>query len=437
MASQGQGGEGKNDEGKYLIILMVVVALGWVVWVVLKAQFIWVLFGIDLVQYKALNMMRLLDARGGRWMSYVSDVWNASMLTEVQGGNYAPAKITWDAVVAVQEDIGARLRWLWIAAGLSMSMLVLFRMPGDAFKTQWSLTGRSRKEVFKFLGLRVDNKMFQFILRMIPFGGRFGMITRKKEWVNTGASFALYQARHWREALTGALFDPDAGELSMRPSLTPPEWMKENNIGLKDGKLEQMDAIRTLRLQTGENWNGLEKAPLHVQAIMIMSALNVENDERNLKALRATLAECYTLRLKSVDTEVPKLLAPFLANKTMVQRINKKASRHAFVNTACVAIYGWGGPIDAWGGKGSVLSSSLFLWVKRVDRTLWYALNNVGRRQFHIEGAGVICHFFVERLHKKSVSDVNVDNALEGVIKYLNDYYITDLDEYFLDDEDM
>ena len=151
-----------------------------------------------------------------------------------------------------------------------------------------------------------------------------------------------------------------------------------------------------------------------------------------MEKLRATLAECYTLRLKNVDSEVPKLLAPFLAHPGIVKNIDMRAGKHAFLNTACIAVYGWGGPMEAWEGEGSVLSSSLFLWLKRVDRTLWYCLNNVGRRQFHVEGAGAVCHYFVERLHKKAVGEANVDNALEGVIKYLNDYHITDLDEHFM-----
>ncbi len=92
--------------------------------------------------------------------------------------------------------------------------------------------------------------------------------------------------------------------------------------------------------------------------------------------------------------------------------------------------------MEAWGGKGGVLSTSLFLWLKRVDRDLWYALNNVGRRAFHIEGSGVISHYFMERMQRNPVSEPFMDNAVAGLRKYLGEYYIEDLDEYFNRDED-
>lgn len=433
MAGGGGGGgnDNKGDDGKYIIFLLLAVAIGWVLWVALKPQFLWVTFGFNLVQYKLLGLIGLLDGRGARWLSYVSAVHNAAMAPPSTTNQYSPSQITWGSVLAVQEDIGSRMKWLWIVLAASMSILVLFRMRGDGFKQQWSLTGRAKKEVFRFLGMRVDNKMAQLLIRILTLGGQFGSVTRRKEWVTTGGSFAMYQARHWREALTGAIFDPDADEPNMRPSLTPPEWLRERGIKLKNGSLEQADTLRALQLQVGMNWNGLAQAPLHVQAIMIMSALNVKGDNKSLGQLRASLAECYTLRLKNVDVEVTKLLAPFLSNAGIEKNINIQGNKHAFLNTACIAVYGWGGPMEAWGGQGSVLSSSLFLWLKRVDRTLWYALNNVGRRQYHIEGSGAVCHYFVERLHNKLVGEANVDNALEGIIKYLNSYYITDLDKYF------
>ena len=286
MAGGGGGGgnnDGKGDDGKYVILLLLVVAAGWVVWVALKPQFLWVAFGFDLLQYKLLAAVHLLDARGNRWLSYVSAVHAASLVPS-DTNQYSPSNITWEAVVAVQEDIGARMRWLWIALAAAMSVLVLFKMRGDGFKQQWSLTGRAKKEVFRFLGMRVNNRLLQLLIRILTLGGRFGLVTRRKEWVNTGGSFAMYQARHWREALTGAIFDPDANEPNMRPSLTPPEWMRERGVKLKEGSLEQADTLRALRLQVGQNWTGVAKAPLHVQAIMVMSALNVKGDNRRWRS---------------------------------------------------------------------------------------------------------------------------------------------------------
>ena len=433
MAGGGGGGgqPGDNDDGKYLIFFILFVIAGWVIWVVLKPQFLWVAFGMDLLQYKFLDAIGLLDDRGRRWMTYALGVMQGVSTPLNVPLNYRPTNVTWDNLLTAQGEIGSRMVYFWLFVGSVLCLTVLFRMRGDGFKRQYTLTGRSKSTVFRFMGMRVENKWAQFLLwwgTKLTFTNK--LVTRKKEWINQGASFSMYQARHWREALTGAMFDPNANEPSMRPQMTPPEWLRANNIGLVNGTLDRDGVTKALQLQCGFQWTSLTAAPLHVQAIMIMSALNVKRDP-GLNKLRANLTEVYTLRPSKVAQEVPKLLAPFLADAKVVRRITQYAAPHAYHNTACIAVYGWGGPIESWGGKGAVLSTSLFLWLKRVDRPLWYALNNVGRRAYHVEGAGSVCHFFVERLHRAPVIEHSVDNAYQGIVKYLAENHINDLETFF------
>ena len=430
MAGKGGGESGGGDDARYLIFFLLIIGTGWVVWTLMKPQFLWVTLGGDIIQYKALQLLGLLDAPGNTVLKQLQDVRDA--LFRVEGKPYLE-RITWSSFVSIQTDIGQRLKWFWIFTGVALSTLVLFKMKGDGFKKQYSLTGRSNISVFRFMGMRINNKLLKFLIywTMTILFLRKLTVTNNKEWINTGASFAMYQARHWREALTGAVFSPEDNEPNMRPQLTPPEWMREHKISLKNGDMDMPAAIKALKLQAGDNWAGLKSASLHVQAIMIMSALNVKRD-KGLNDLRARLTECYVLRPGAVKKEVPALLAPYMSNARIVEKIESKAALHAFTNTACIGVYGWGGPIEAWGGKGGVLSSSLFLWLKRVDRPLWYALNNVGRRQYHVEGAGAVCHYFVERLYRGPVSSSpTVDNALQGIMKYLSENNITDLDEHF------
>jgi hypothetical protein len=169
---------------------------------------------------------------------------------------------------------------------------------------------------------------------------------------------------------------------------------------------------------------------------MVMAALNVKRD-KNLDGLRASITEAYILRPSKASKEVEELIAPYLSDKKIRAAIENRASKHGWTNTATIAVYGWGGPMEAWGGKGGVLSTSLFLWLKRIDRPLWYALNNVGRRAFHIEGAGAISHYFMERLQREAVSKPFMDSAIAGLKKYLEDYHISDLNEYFNEEKEF
>lgn len=62
------------------------------------------------------------------------------------------------------------------------------------------------------------------------------------------------------------------------------------------------------------------------------------------------------------------------------------AGRHGTVETLAI------GTLAAARSRG-VLPSGTFAWMKSVDRPLWYALNNLGRRSFHVEGFAAIAHY--------------------------------------------
>src|SRR5690606_15157192 len=77
-------------------------------------------------------------------------------------------------------------------------------------------------------------------------------------------------------------------------------------------------------------------------------------------------------------------------DRMLAEAVEEVMSRHAYVHTGLYSF------LDKARARAGVLASSDFLWLRWTDRTLHYALNNCGRRRFHTEGAGVVCHFFAE-----------------------------------------
>lgn len=71
-----------------------------------------------------------------------------------------------------------------------------------------------------------------------------------------------------------------------------------------------------------------------------------------------------------------------------------------------------------------VVASAEFLWLKTVDRGLWYALNNAGRRQFHVESAGVLAHYYKQQeAMQKSGEKLDgpmVQEAVNGLLEYFD-----------------
>jgi len=163
--------------------------------------------------------------------------------------------------------------------------------------------------------------------------------------------------------------------------------------------------------QLGNRWSDLDSANPNVQAIIIlaaMHALRFKNASRKRKRVGMKMINP-ARRGKTVS----KLLDKY-ANDACIQRfINTIGSRHGFENTVAAAA------IETARIKAGPLPSSEFLWLRRVDRSLWYTVNNLGRHDCHIEGLGSICHYNQEKTAKASLSAPCVDEAVDGLIGFI------------------
>lgn len=62
-----------------------------------------------------------------------------------------------------------------------------------------------------------------------------------------------------------------------------------------------------------------------------------------------------------------------------------------------------------------VLASAEFLWLKTVDRKLWFILNTVGRQTAVAEVAGVYAHWKAERALGRGLKVPMVQQAIKGL----------------------
>ena len=97
----------------------------------------------------------------------------------------------------------------------------------------------------------------------------------------------------------------------------------------------------------------------------------------------------------------------------------KVAAQHAFVTPAMLRC------LQVARDQGGVLAPAQFLWLRGVDRSMWYALNNLGRGAVHTEAAGAIGHFRAERAAGKPIPNPQVDTAIDGLSYYLKENFIT------------
>ena len=448
MAKQQGGGGSQNSYEPFVLLLLgtgLIMALAYIIWTYYRQIIVLPVFAVAWGEYYALSKISLLDKTGFDWWNFIEEYLTRKVDI---------TSLSWNDFTQTLWDIGDRTYMFLAFAIFVLMAVVIMKMQGEGMKRSFTLTGKGLENVYRFMGWAgISNylkacdpgRKGSFVQWILPQCYLFRIlkslkvITKKEEWVPNGVSFAHYQAKEWKVALIGANFDPNKEDKNEMPQKKPMEWIRDHKITFsrREG-LDEDQCTEAFESQLGTLWQGIEKAPAYLQILAFMAALNVKKDRR-LSVLKDQISELYATKdVKTAEAELKKILIPYLADKKIVNGINKKGSKHAYTNTAMIGIMGWGGPIGEWGGgNAGVLSTSMYRWLKRVDRTLWYCLNNIGRRAFHIEGAGAVNHFFTERVSRQPIMKPRVEEALEGLIMYLDDKGIEDSAEYFHRESDF
>lgn len=84
---------------------------------------------------------------------------------------------------------------------------------------------------------------------------------------------------------------------------------------------------------------------------------------------------------------------------------DERLSRHAFTYTGLMTL------LEA-AREGSTLAPSTFRWLKGKNRTLWFALNCVGKKVAFTESAGTFAHWLLERQAKLAIPHAEVTEAI-------------------------
>jgi intracellular multiplication protein IcmP len=450
--AKGEGARPGSDETKYLAAGILILAGGWLLWTFGRGVLAIMAFGLDWAQMEIIAAVGALSPNGIEWRNMQRDIVLSvvGIITPSSADFIDPYTLEWEKhFVRSSEVVAQWARWPITALMLSLSVMMLFRMRGERFQRQFSLTGRSLSTVYRTVHWQGLSRFWKGCAEGSRYGPRRALlwllmlcrvVTAKKEWTRDAPDFAGYQAQHWKVALVGAAFDPDKEDPAWRQQMTPPEWLREYKISLTaQSGLDTEASGRAFAEQLGATWNGVRHAPCQAQAICIMAALNRNWETSKLAQLANKLAFIHVQNQnpEAVKAATRTVLAPFLQNEALVRAIDKIAGQHHYMSTAVLRVYGWGGPFEEWGGgEGASFAPSQFLWLKPVDRNLWYALQQNGRRAFMIEGAGTVSHYFFERIGRRPSSTPKVEAAIEGLEKYLTYHHIVDLEAFFRERRD-
>jgi intracellular multiplication protein IcmP len=175
-----------------------------------------------------------------------------------------------------------------------------------------------------------------------------------------------------------------------------------------DVSVRRNEAYRIFSLQLGPYWTRVEDLNIHTRALFAVFAARANRDRDGAsKLLMQIAASTHSGQLDFSGTD------ELLNKHKNFKPVLKVVQRHAFVLTVMAAMLKLGR------GDG-VVASADFLWVKPVDRTLWFMLNCVGRQTPCAEVSGPFAHWLAEVKFGRRLLVPMIDeavNALEQGIK--------------------
>lgn len=215
--------------------------------------------------------------------------------------------------------------------------------------------------------------------------------------------------------------DIDKGPWAM--ALLPMQFAKKYNLMIlervipQDGFSSQAKIVTTLKreeahrvfaLQVGRYWPGLDRLNIHTKALFAIFAARANRDKEGpTNLLRQIAASTTTGKLNF--SGVNELLNKH-KNNSAVQKVMKS---HAFTLTLMASML-------QLARTDGIFATADFLWLKPVDRALWFMLNSVGRQTPHTEIAGPFAHWLAELKFGRKLMVPVVDeavNALEAALR--------------------
>ena len=181
-------------------------------------------------------------------------------------------------------------------------------------------------------------------------------------------------------------------------------WRSEGIIKMT---LIRERAFQVFASQLGPLWAGVDYLPPHVKALYAAFLARIDHDTDACRAFLKKLSE--SAAKGSVDySDTAAYLKKFGGAKPAQFCVE----RHAYVMTVMATML-------ELARVDGVLASADFLWLKPVDRRLWYVLNTVGRQVAPAEISGIYAHWLAEKHMGRSLTVPMVDEAVKALEKGL------------------
>jgi intracellular multiplication protein IcmP len=174
-------------------------------------------------------------------------------------------------------------------------------------------------------------------------------------------------------------------------------------LGLTEVKIIESAAHAEFVKQMGPPFEDLNKMPIHAKALFAIFAARANNDAAGANKLTMEIAASSAGGKMDFSGALPLMRKHY-----NTKAIAKIIGTHAYLYTMLASV------LELARTTG-VLPPADFLWLKPLDRRMWFMLNSTGRRTPFVEVAGPFGHWIAEKALQRKITQPMVDQAIKGL----------------------
>lgn len=359
MAQQQQQGQGSSDNSMapvWIIILLFIT--GFFIWKLGHQYIVHFVFQVNIWQAKLVNL-------------FINNPELSNQINLMQ--TIPPASVDWNLLVSMTKAVGDFMRYPVVLVLIALAIFLYNSNITLKFRRTHDMKTLRSQEQFNWPAI---------------------MPIIKEDLVSQDLSKGP-----WAMALSPMEFARKYNLLKKDDALLDnPLPGQEMTAGIRRG-----DAKRVFTMQLGPYWEGFEHCSpqAYCLAAVFMARMNRDRDAAThiLQVIDKTFVT------GKPDFSVAKPVMKKYQNSELVQEI---VSQHAYMLTVMASLL-QGARDDG------VVPSSEFLWLKPVDRRLWYMLNCIGRQTPFSEVAGPFAHWRAEKEMGRRCLVPMIDEAIKAL----------------------
>tara|TARA_Y100001001_G_scaffold157638_1_gene176082 strand:- start:189 stop:1319 length:1131 start_codon:yes stop_codon:yes gene_type:complete len=343
MAGQQQQGQNDSSMGPLWIVIAIFV-FGGLLWYLERDIIIKIIFQIKLAEIAVLSL-------------FTSSLDSTKQLIETS----VPANVGFEEVANISNAIGRKLIIPIVILFGGLSYLLYRNNAGNRYRKAHSMKSLVEQE----------KSNWPYVVPVLGL-----------DLVNTSIDEGP-----WAMTLPPMRF-------AKKYKLLKEERMKVGNTGLRSdyriiAKVQYGRANRLFAKQLGNPWPGVWKLLPYQRALFAIFAAKAEGDRAPATKLLRQIAASANQQPLSVEKLNFKGADGLLKKHENSKIVNKIIKNHAYFYTVMASM------LDLARMDG-VMASAEFIWLKPINRPLWYVLNTVGRQTAPPEVSGIIAHWLAE-----------------------------------------